>query len=77
MREETAQVPVKAALAEHVSSNHGREELLCVRLEGTSAVPVYGKSGVISQLSAADGYILIPRDCEGLRAGETVNVYLF
>ena len=77
LREETAPVPVKAALTEHVSSNHGREELLCVRLEGSAAVPVYGKSGVISQLAAADGYFVIPRDCEGLRAGETVDVYLF
>lgn len=68
---------VPAALTEHVSSNHGRAELLCVRLHDGAAEPVYGKSGVISQLSAADGYILIPRDCEGLRAGETVDVYLF
>ena len=73
----TAPVPVKATLTEHVSSNHGREELLCVRLDGSAAAPVYGKSGVISQLAAADGYIVIPRDCEGLRAGETVDVYLF
>ena len=77
LREEIAPVPVKAALTEHVSSNHGREELLCVRLDGAAAAPVYGKSGVISQLAAADGYIVIPRDCEGLRAGETVDMYLF
>ncbi|MBQ6067589.1 MAG: molybdopterin molybdotransferase MoeA [Clostridia bacterium] len=77
LRDETAPVPVKASLTEHVSSNHGREELLCVRLDGAAAVPVYGKSGVISQLAAADGYIVIPRDCEGLRAGEPVDVYLF
>ena len=70
-------IPVKAALTEHVSSNHGREELLCVRLENGTAAPVYGKSGVISQLAAADGYIVIPRDCEGLRAGEAVDVNLF
>ena len=75
--EESAPVPVKAALSEHVSSNHGREELLCVRLDGTAAIPVYGKSGVISQLAAADGYIIIPRDCEGLQAGESVEVYQF
>ena len=77
LRGETAPVPVKATLTEHVSSNHGREELLCVRLNGTAAAPVYGKSGVISQLASADGYIVIPRDCEGLRAGESVEVYLF
>ena len=73
--DETAPVPVKAALTEHVSSNHGREELLCVRLDGSAAAPVYGKSGVISQLAAADGYIVIPRDCEGLPKDAEVEIY--
>lgn len=68
---------VPAALTEHVSSNHGREEFLCVRFNGDSAAPVYGKSGVISQLSAADGFIVIPRDCEGLAKGAQVQVHLF
>ena len=65
-----------AALTENISSNHGREEFVCVRLENGNAAPVYGKSGVVSQLNGADGYLRIPRDCEGLRAGETVAVYL-
>ena len=68
---------VKARLAEHVSSNHGREELIPVRLENGSAVPVYAKSGVISQLSAAEGYIIVQRESEGLQKDETVEVYLF
>ena len=75
-----APLPVKqtaAVLSENVSSNHGREELLCVRLQNGAAKPVYGKSGVVSQLSAADGYLRIPRDCEGLPAGTEVTVFLF
>ena len=66
-----------AVLTENVSSNHGREEFVCVRLEDGRASPVYGKSGVITQLTTADGYIGIPRESEGLRAGESVTVYLF
>ena len=66
-----------ASLTENVSSNHGREEYLCVSLQNGKATPVYGKSGVVSQLSAADGYLRIDRDREGLRRGETVTVYLF
>ncbi len=69
--------PVRAALSEHVPSNHGREELLCVRLEEGKAIPVYAKSGVISQLCAADGYLVIPRACEGLARGTEVSVTLF
>ena len=68
---------VGAVLSEHVSSNHGREELLCVRLESGKAIPVYGKSGVISLLSAADGYLVIPREAEGIREGSRVDVILF
>ena len=68
---------VTATLTENVSSNHGREEFVCVRLKYGQAAPVYGKSGVVSQLSAADGYLRIDRDREGLRRGETVIVYLF
>ena len=68
---------VSASLSEHLSSNHGREEIVCVRLENGKAVPVRGKSGVISQLASSDGYIIIPRDCEGLKEGSSVSVRLF
>ena len=66
-----------ARITENVSSNHGREEFVCVRLTDGMAAPVYGKSGIISQLTASDGYIRIPRDSEGLAAGKSVTVYVF
>lgn len=72
---------VQAVLAEGLPSNHGRTELVAVRLEERDgqvrAVPVRGKSGLISQLSGADGYIEIPRNQEGLAAGAEVSVRLF
>lgn len=63
-----------AVLAESVSANDGRETLLPVRLEGGKAFPLRGKSGLISLLSKADGYISIGRDLEGLSAGARVEV---
>ena len=70
-----------ATLAEGLPSNHGRAELVAVRLESRDgrihAVPVRGKSGLISQLSTADGYIEIARNQEGLAAGADVHVRLF
>lgn len=70
-----------AVLAEGLPSNHGRTELVAVRLERRGgrmhAVPVRGKSGLISQLAAADGYLEIPRNQEGIAAGEEVCVRLF
>lgn len=65
-----------ACLATNIPSNHGREEYICVRLnESGEAVPLHTKSGVISVLSTADGFIRIPRDTEGLGKGACVEIY--
>ena len=70
-----------AELAEGVPSNHGRTELVAVHLESRDgkavAVPTRGKSGLISQLCASDGYIEIDRNREGATAGTNVVVRLF
>jgi molybdopterin biosynthesis enzyme len=66
-----------AVLAQAAPSNHGREELLPVRLCAGYAEPVSLKSGLISPLTRADGYIRIPRDTEGLVQGASVEVILF
>ena len=42
----------------------------------TKAVPVFGRSGLISILTKADGYIVIPENQEGLKKGEMVEVFL-
>ena len=63
-------------LSENISSNNGREDYICVKTDNNgNAAPVYGKSGLISTLCEADGYIKIGRNCEGLKRGETVAVY--
>lgn len=67
----------KYILSENISSNHGREEYVCVKTDGDTAFPVYAKSGVISLLSSCDGYIRIERDSEGLKKGEEVSVFSF
>lgn len=67
----------KLKIAENISSNHGREEYICVKTDGETAVPVYGKSGLMSVICESDGYIKIGRNCEGLKKDETVEVYPF
>lgn len=66
-----------AVLSCNLPSNHGREELVCVRLSDGRADPVFGKSGIVSLLSGSDGYVVIDRNCEGLKIGEAVTVNLF
>lgn len=64
-------------MAVNVSSNHGREEFLCVGTAEGEAVPHPAKSGIISMLSKSDGYIVIDRNREGIKKGETVEVRFF
>jgi molybdopterin molybdotransferase len=44
--------------------------------QGT-AVPVFGSSALLSVLTQADGYIVIPEEATGLDAGREVNVILY
>ena len=71
--------PVRAAVSESVNANHGRMQVSACRLEERegklTAVPIRSKSGLITQLAGADGYFVIPRDCEGLPGDAEVEVY--
>ena len=72
---------VSARLAQTVPANHGRAQYTGVTLEekpdGLWAVPIWGKSGLITTLAGADGFFCVPRDREGIPAGESVEVSLF
>jgi len=62
-------------MSEAVSANHGRAEYVAVYIdEEGNAVPIRGKSGLISSLAGSDGYICIPRDSEGVPKGAKVEV---
>ena len=72
---------MSARLAQTVPANHGRAQYTGVTLEekpdGMWAVPIWGKSGLITTLAGADGFFCVPRDREGIPAGESVEVSLF
>ena len=70
------QKSTECILSANIPSNHGREEIMPVRIEGGSAIPLHSRSGMVSVLSAADGYIRVPRDAEGLMKGSAVKVFL-
>ena len=66
----------RAALSENIPSNHGREEFLCVKMnENNEIVPLHTKSGIISVLSEAGGFIKIPRNTEGINKGTVMEIY--
>ena len=63
-------------LAVNIPSNHGREEYLCMKqIDNNGVVPVHTKSGIISVLSEAEGFIKIPRNAEGLAKGTSVEIF--
>ncbi len=70
-------VKVKARLSTSISSNHGREEIVPVMLCDDVAVPIFRKSGVVSLLSSAHGFVVVDRNKEGLKENEEVDVCLF
>jgi molybdopterin molybdotransferase len=72
--------PVPARISCNVPGSPGRTVLqpviLHVKDEGYSAEPVFGKAGMITSLTRADGYIIIDLNKEGLKNGESVMVHL-
>ena len=78
---ESADRMVKARLLKNIASASGREDYIRVQLKNEdnelTASPILGKSGLISTLVKATGYIVIPENRLGLEAGEMVEVYLY
>lgn len=72
---------VQATLSRNVPSAAGRRDIVRVRLTDTkgklTAEPVLGKSGSISTLSRAHGYITIAESLQGLPESTEVEVYLY
>jgi molybdopterin molybdotransferase len=72
---------VSAVLSRQLPSVQGRTDYIPVILSRDEipqqAVPLFGKSAMISILARADGYVIIPEHVEGLDAGTEVQVHLF
>ena len=72
---------VDAQITLNIASQPGRDDFCPVQLEeeldGRKAKPLLGKSGLMSILAQADGYVHIPYEKQGIRAGEMVKVNLF
>jgi molybdopterin molybdotransferase len=72
---------VTAVLSRNCPSREGRTDFVRVRMENRDgtvfAVPVPGKSGMISSMVRAHGFITIDSDSEGLYRGDPVTVNLF
>ena len=68
---------VRARLVRDLPSAAGRLDVVQVRLSGDEAEPLFGSSSLLSILTAADGYLVVPEAATGLAVGSEVEVVLY
>ncbi len=72
----------RAVLNRRMPSVHGRTDFVPVAINRDTpglpeAVPIFGKSGAISLLARAQGYVIVPEHVEGYDKGTEVSVHPF
>jgi len=68
---------VRARLARDLASATGRLDVVQVRVQDGVATPLFGLSALLSVLTAADGFVVVPEEATGLDAGAEVEVTLY
>jgi molybdopterin molybdotransferase len=66
-----------ARLARDVPSAAGRLDIVQVTVRDGVATPLFGASALLSILTAADGFLIVPDEATGLDAGSEVDVTLY
>jgi molybdopterin molybdotransferase len=72
-----AEPQVRARLERDVPSAAGRLDVVQVALRDGVASPLFGASALLTILTAADGWIVVPDDATGLQGGTEVDVTLY
>jgi molybdopterin molybdotransferase len=67
----------RARLSRNLASAAGRLDAVQVRLCDGVAEPLFGPSALLSVLTRADGYLVVPEPATGLAAGAEVEVVLY
>jgi molybdopterin molybdotransferase len=78
-REERWNRRVRGRIRRKLASALNRTDFVRVQLVGDGEVEPLrsGGSGVLTSVTSADGFVIVPRDDEGLEAGTEVEVYLY
>jgi len=67
----------RARLDRDLPSAAGRADVVQARMRDGVATPLFGSSSLLSILTAADGYLVVPEAATGLAAGSEVEVTLY
>lgn len=68
---------IRATLSRDLASATGRLDVVQVTVADGTATPLFGVSALLSVLTEADGYIVIPEEATGVDAGTEVTVTLY
>ena len=68
---------IRARLARDVPSAAGRLDIVQVAVRDGLAEPLFGPSALLSVLTRADGYIVVPEPATGIDGGTEVEVVLY
>jgi molybdopterin molybdotransferase len=67
----------RARLSRDLASAAGRLDVVQVTVRDGVAEPLFGPSALLSVLTKADGYVVIPEPATGLDGGTEVTVTLY
>jgi len=67
----------RARLSRNLASAAGRLDVVQVRVRDGVAEPLFGPSALLSVLTRADGYVVVPEPATGLDSGTDVEVILY
>jgi molybdopterin molybdotransferase len=68
---------VRAILSEKITGRTGYKTFARVKLDNGKAFPLATSgAGILSSVSKADGFVILPENVEGFNAGEEVEVVL-
>jgi molybdopterin molybdotransferase len=68
---------VRAVLSEKISGRTGYKTFARVKLVNGKAIPLSTSgAGILSSVSKADGFVILPENVEGFNTGEEVEVVL-
>ncbi len=68
---------VRAVLSRQIASAAGRLDVVQVRVVDGVAEPLFGLSALLTVLTRADGYVVVPVEVTGLPAGADVEALLY
>jgi molybdenum cofactor synthesis domain-containing protein len=82
LKQEEKRPVIKAKTTKRIATTLGRKTFVRVRVFQQNgeffAEPISARgSGIISTMTKADGYVVVPENQEGLEEAESVNVHLF